>query len=150
MIRRPPRSTLFPYTTLFRSLEVVTEGEVAVHLEERAVAGGLAHLLDVEGAHALLHAGRPRVGRRLPAGQVRDERHHAGHGEQQGRVRGDQRGTGDDGVPAAGEVLQETAADLGGLHVLLGLGGAAGRGGAARGGGAPGSGGSEERRAGEG
>src|SRR4051812_49807675 len=27
MIRRPPRSTLFPYTTLFRS-EIVTAGEV--------------------------------------------------------------------------------------------------------------------------
>src|SRR2546426_6607856 len=26
MIRRPPRSTLFPYTTLFRSLEVVSTG----------------------------------------------------------------------------------------------------------------------------
>src|SRR5256885_7380510 len=24
MIRRPPRSTLFPYTTLFRSLEILT------------------------------------------------------------------------------------------------------------------------------
>src|SRR3712207_7904811 len=29
MIRRPPRSTLFPYTTLFRSLSV--EGASAVH-----------------------------------------------------------------------------------------------------------------------
>jgi hypothetical protein len=28
-------------------LEVVAEGEVAVHLEERAVPGGLADLLDV-------------------------------------------------------------------------------------------------------
>src|SRR5258708_10121851 len=27
MIRRPPRSTLFPYTTLFRSLETRTEPE---------------------------------------------------------------------------------------------------------------------------
>src|SRR5256885_4013857 len=27
MIRRPPRSTLFPYTTLFRSLEVEDEDE---------------------------------------------------------------------------------------------------------------------------
>src|SRR3989442_3991816 len=27
MIRRPPRSTLFPYTTLFRSLEVSVTGE---------------------------------------------------------------------------------------------------------------------------
>src|SRR3712207_9032224 len=26
MIRRPPRSTLFPYTTLFRSLEVAQRG----------------------------------------------------------------------------------------------------------------------------
>src|SRR2546427_8488788 len=26
MIRRPPRSTLFPYTTLFRSRALVTEG----------------------------------------------------------------------------------------------------------------------------
>src|SRR5256885_12697938 len=26
MIRRPPRSTLFPYTTLFRSTIIVTEG----------------------------------------------------------------------------------------------------------------------------
>src|SRR5438034_8621584 len=32
MIRRPPRSTLFPYTTLFRSLEV----EVDRHVEQRA------------------------------------------------------------------------------------------------------------------
>src|SRR5256885_16950743 len=28
MIRRPPRSTLFPYTTLFRSLDVVSGGRV--------------------------------------------------------------------------------------------------------------------------
>src|SRR3712207_7324843 len=27
MIRRPPRSTLFPYTTLFRSLRVLPEAE---------------------------------------------------------------------------------------------------------------------------
>src|SRR2546430_14576974 len=27
MIRRPPRSTLFPYTTLFRSVEIVALGE---------------------------------------------------------------------------------------------------------------------------
>src|SRR2546426_7271373 len=27
MIRRPPRSTLFPYTTLFRSMEALERGE---------------------------------------------------------------------------------------------------------------------------
>src|SRR3712207_7122406 len=34
MIRRPPRSTLFPYTTLFRS------GQVALHLTELLAARG--------------------------------------------------------------------------------------------------------------
>src|SRR5215212_2061421 len=41
MIRRPPRSTLFPYTTLFRSRERLPVLEpVAVALEQRAVDGG--------------------------------------------------------------------------------------------------------------
>src|SRR2546430_5278476 len=31
MIRRPPRSTLFPYTTLFRSLEQAHERERGLH-----------------------------------------------------------------------------------------------------------------------
>src|SRR3712207_8270173 len=30
MIRRPPRSTLFPYTTLFRSFALISEHELAV------------------------------------------------------------------------------------------------------------------------
>src|SRR3712207_8560200 len=41
MIRRPPRSTLFPYTTLFRS-----EGDVGAHWQR----------------HALRQEGRGRVG----------------------------------------------------------------------------------------
>src|SRR5947209_14997764 len=32
MIRRPPRSTLFPYTTLFRSIQVVVDVELRSHL----------------------------------------------------------------------------------------------------------------------
>src|SRR2546430_14525835 len=42
MIRRPPRSTLFPYTTLFRSLfrsERVFEGHLVVEAREAAVHG---------------------------------------------------------------------------------------------------------------
>src|SRR5258707_7443642 len=31
MIRRPPRSTLFPYTTLFRSLGVLSSGKLAMN-----------------------------------------------------------------------------------------------------------------------
>src|SRR3712207_9139948 len=34
MIRRPPRSTLFPYTTLFRSAEMLTAVEVSLLLAE--------------------------------------------------------------------------------------------------------------------
>src|SRR5688572_32323810 len=56
MLRRPPRSTLFPYTTLFRSAVLV-----GAHLLE-------GHLVDL----------------RVPAG--RDERRHAAdRGGQQGR-----------------------------------------------------------------
>src|SRR5256886_14098149 len=37
MIRRPPRSTLFPYTTLFRSLEVDVDWYYQKEAAERAV-----------------------------------------------------------------------------------------------------------------
>src|SRR5258707_7502836 len=36
MIRRPPRSTLFPYTTLFRSLELLHRVEPGRHRAARA------------------------------------------------------------------------------------------------------------------
>src|SRR3989454_3258244 len=46
MIRRPPRSTLFPYTTLFRSLEIIralrgwTSGLAVPHFVIDAPGGG--------------------------------------------------------------------------------------------------------------
>src|SRR2546422_2861834 len=39
MIRRPPRSTLFPYTTLFRSGNVWTDETGALHLRISGSAG---------------------------------------------------------------------------------------------------------------
>src|SRR3712207_8868260 len=42
MIRRPPRSTLFPYTTLFRSLD---DRQAVGGLESGAVAGHRRHLV---------------------------------------------------------------------------------------------------------
>src|SRR3712207_7159724 len=42
MIRRPPRSTLFPYTTLFRSLLLDGVDEV----DRRAAQVGAAHAVD--------------------------------------------------------------------------------------------------------
>src|SRR2546422_7149393 len=47
MIRRPPRSTLFPYTTLFRSLDAVEDraGVVKCHSRDRSRARRLVALL---------------------------------------------------------------------------------------------------------
>src|SRR2546430_10432027 len=39
MIRRPPRSTLFPYTTLFRSGDAGAKEQQPLHLGEHQVAG---------------------------------------------------------------------------------------------------------------
>src|SRR3712207_7818776 len=57
MIRRPPRSTLFPYTTLFRSgrEEGLLEPEV-VPLPADQLAVEAPHLLDVGRVHEVLHA----------------------------------------------------------------------------------------------
>src|SRR3712207_8792780 len=65
MIRRPPRSTLFPYTTLFRSLEAVPAGgdDAAVEL--------------LRGAQGFLGAGA--LDRRPGAlGRLLDQRHLVG------------------------------------------------------------------------
>src|SRR3712207_8605598 len=40
MIRRPPKSTLFPYTTLFRSMRAV--GGLFVRFQPRGIRGGHA------------------------------------------------------------------------------------------------------------
>src|SRR5260221_4621154 len=46
MIRRPPRSTLFPYTTLFRSRRHRVAGEVVLQREQRVEAQGLGQITD--------------------------------------------------------------------------------------------------------
>ena len=99
-------------------LEVLAEGEVAGHLEERVVAGGDAHFLDIQGAHALLNRGGGTVFeiRSLVAQEVRLERHHAGVDEQQRRVVQNQRGARHRGVAGLDEVVGEPLSDLMGLH----------------------------------
>src|SRR2546421_7605988 len=64
MIRRPPRSTLFPYTTLFRSV-----------LDRRAVARAAAG--DLPGIHrrAVYVGANDVVRRRRGAGDARSEEH---------------------------------------------------------------------------
>src|SRR5690349_24176485 len=44
MIRRPPRSTLFPYTTLFRSGETMADRRTRREFMGLTVAGGLGAL----------------------------------------------------------------------------------------------------------
>src|SRR2546430_10097744 len=48
MIRRPPRSTLFPYTTLFRSRGVILTGAGDKAFIAGADIGELAHVTAVE------------------------------------------------------------------------------------------------------
>src|SRR5258705_13898590 len=46
MIRRPPRSTLFPYTTLFRSLAIFSPGGAVPRAGGKLANRGLALVLD--------------------------------------------------------------------------------------------------------
>src|SRR3712207_7328099 len=55
MIRRPPRSTLFPYTTLFRSLLLhLGDGRLGIPLLLQAQDGGLEEPTSHPGASLLL------------------------------------------------------------------------------------------------
>src|SRR3989449_4343960 len=60
MIRRPPRSTLFPYTTLFRSVrDRIHAGAVELARQERLLVGPVDLILDEERA-VLPHVGERR------------------------------------------------------------------------------------------
>src|SRR3989454_12220299 len=94
MIRRPPRSTLFPYTTLFRSRDTREELLVLEHqhlgvedarlVDARAVLGLRLQRLDVapdvahrgaQAAHFLLHLGaRHHAVRHVGHGPAHDDR----------------------------------------------------------------------------
>src|SRR3712207_7412370 len=93
MIRRPPRSTLFPYTTLFRSL-VVGDGiddldVVGEHLDlgvGPVVGRGLIRLVDAchrrdvaERARGLTRDLRPDVERRILARDRKSTRLNSSH-----------------------------------------------------------------------
>ena len=99
------------------AFEVVAEGEVAQHLEEGVVAGGVADVLEVvvlaARAHALLGRAGTAVGPLLAAGEHVLELVHAGVGEQQRAVAGRQQGRrGHHLVALGGEVVEESLPDF--------------------------------------
>src|SRR2546426_6137622 len=95
MIRRPPRSTLFPYTTLFRSLTTLFLQDVAAEiLVIHDLAEPVAHLVRVE-LDALL-------------GQLREIEQHV---LEQG---------GHDGVePPGADVLDRKSTRLNSSHLVI-------------------------------
>src|SRR2546427_3097210 len=71
MIRRPPRSTLFPYTTLFRSGVVEDAGEDARGEDQRHHRQHVACMVD----HAAALLGQVRVVDHQRDGEARSEEH---------------------------------------------------------------------------
>src|SRR3989442_11892478 len=65
MIRRPPRSTLFPYTTLFRSLVAVGEAEPGGHGEVHLVGRQREFAADRSEEHTSELQSRPHLVCRL-------------------------------------------------------------------------------------
>src|SRR5258708_24695351 len=68
MIRRPPRSTLFPYTTLFRSLLRIECGSIPVRASVATIARCAGHTRKSA-------PGARRAGQRKPNPQPRSEEH---------------------------------------------------------------------------
>src|SRR2546422_2971588 len=81
MIRRPPRSTLFPYTTLFRSYNGVSEptAELLMRVNEAEANRIGMTPLDVGSAISAALLG-------VPAGEIRTERSEEHTSELQSRL----------------------------------------------------------------
>src|SRR2546425_11175387 len=86
MIRRPPRSTLFPYTTLFRSpilsqpaILIRIRGEVRVRIHNRGSAGSAARRQDTRYLHSAIHELLGRI-RSIVSGVANDRPRVLVHG----------------------------------------------------------------------
>src|SRR3712207_8648577 len=75
MIRRPPRSTLFPYTTLFRSVELAARGIPVIVAGEAWIRNkGLAQQADTREQYFALLDNLPAA-KRMEDSQQRSEEH---------------------------------------------------------------------------
>src|SRR3712207_7897041 len=82
MIRRPPRSTLFPYTTLFRSRSFMLVPEVAharEHHGDAALVGGRDDLCVAHAAAGLDHGRRAGLRERVHAVDRKSTRLNSSH-----------------------------------------------------------------------
>src|SRR3712207_9316253 len=78
MIRRPPRSTLFPYTTLFRSLEMILGDDIVGH--ERHLVGLLPlPVLRCDGVELRRAKVECRAAGRLDGGDRKSTRLNSSH-----------------------------------------------------------------------
>ena len=57
-------------------LEVIAEGEIAQHLKEGAVTGGLSYIFNIACTDTFLTGGHSAAGRNLRAGEIRLQRSH--------------------------------------------------------------------------
>src|SRR5260221_2115086 len=63
MIRRPPRSTLFPYTTLFRSILYHAKVEKLLLVDAESRLAGLITMRDIDKLHQFPNACKDKRGR---------------------------------------------------------------------------------------
>src|SRR2546428_13677360 len=70
MIRRPPRSTLFPYTTLFRSLKAHSDGNGASFIPNKHFKAGESVSVKADPSLVGEHKGKVRftIAERAPIG----------------------------------------------------------------------------------
>src|SRR5688572_31599736 len=69
MIRRPPRSTLFPYTTLFRSRDEMKKGDLAFFYHSSADPTGIVGICEI------VRAGYPDASAFDKSDEMRSEEH---------------------------------------------------------------------------
>src|SRR5258708_25066394 len=60
MIRRPPRSTLFPYTTLFRSLRAQRRDDLQAHLKKEGIGHAVYYPIPLHRQPCFAHLGYKR------------------------------------------------------------------------------------------
>src|SRR3712207_8330599 len=83
MIRRPPRSTLFPYTTLFRSLRTLALS----HFSSTASRSARRGWANPSRRSSSRRSGRRRAGRGQSAAAPRSEEHTSELQSRQSRIR---------------------------------------------------------------